>query len=394
VEGHIRSDAHTLITLTLPTRLPEGVFQIGEWEIRTIHLSDPFGDPNFNFVHRRPIVLNGMPLAILSPTLRQTEDITPKIEGVTLVEISINQPFHPDLEVDENGTPSTDRTDDFKQLYGDDFDPYLAKVVELLIKSWPSRKAILSALKLADSYAVLFESPDGLQSYYFFQPLVKLSTFLTARDRFLNRFKKAVDSGHSSERLRKLILSEQPLDAEGLQRFVKAVFFELIVKPSSHGDWWKTVWAEGSDYGKVRLETHVARDIFNVVSWLFTVRSLILDKEVAASGGSIDFLATSASGSKMHRCGIELKYAHHDNVLNGISHQLPDYMDDLEAEVGIFLLLWCKRDNYAKPAKYGEISELVSELRKSTPIDKNIDVIDVNASCRPPPSKRRLGSEY
>ena len=68
---------------------------------------------------------------------------------------------------------------------------------------------------------------------------------------------------------------------------------------------------------------------------------------------------------------------------------MPDYMDDLDAEVGIFLTLWCKGEEFPRPAKYARMSEFLFELRKNVPEDKKIDVIVVNASYGPPPSKRR-----
>lgn len=386
VDGYISPNSSTKIVLTYPSELPEGEYQVGDWTVRVSSLTDPFSDPNFFFLNRQAFVMGGMPLAVISPVLQQRE-------GVMLLELSSVQPFHPDLDVNEDGSMGDDPREELRQLYGENYDPYIAKAIELLrsIKGegWQDREALLSGLKSVDSYSVGFLSPDGITTHHMFRPLVKLSSFLMAQKRFLDRFKRATGEGHKSESLKKLLFNDSPMDAEGLLRYAKAVFRELIVRESDRGEWWKTVWVDGEDFKIVRDEPDVGRDIYNVVSHWFRVKGLTFHREVRASGGSIDMLATSASGSQLHRCGIELKFAHNGNILGGISKQLPDYMEDLQAEVGIFLTLWCKSLSFPKPTKYSEISELVFDLRNSVPENMKIDVIAVNASYRPPPSKRR-----
>lgn len=384
-EGHIPREAKTTIVVSLPTSLPEGVFQVDDCEIRIVPLSDPFSDPNFLFLHRQPIIMGGMPLAVLSPAIANES-------GATLVEVSLPKPFFPGIELNKHRQVEETHREDYKQLHGQDFDPYLAKAAEVLLSVWqnggPSRKEIISSLKKADSYTVAYFSPDREQTYLFFQPLIKLSTFVAARDLFLSRFKKAAAHGHGSKNLKKYLFKETSLDAKGLQRFSKDVIREFISVPSERGEWWKTVWAEGSNYKKVRLEPNVARDIYNVIAPWFKVRGLILDREVSAAGGDIDMLAASPSGTQFHRCGIEIKFAHHSKIVHGISGQLPDYLDDLEAEVGLFVTLWCKGETFPSPSKYEDISALEKELFDNIPHEKCIDVVTVDASFRQPPSKR------
>lgn len=385
-DGHVAPGSSTAILLSVNAALPEGEHKLGDYSIRVFPLSDPFSDLNFRFINQQAFVINGMPLAVLSPALWHTE-------GLSMIEISCPQPFHPDFEVNEDGSIGDSFTDELNKLHGDDYDPYLAKAIQLLravkVEGWPSRTELLSALETADSYFVGFFSPDGKTTHHIFRPLVKLSAFLAAKERFLSQFKIATERGHSNDSLKKLVFDETPMDADALLRYAKAVFRKLIVRESDRGEWWKTVWAEGKNFEAVRSEPDVGRDIANVVSHWFRIKGLAFDKEVSASGGSIDMLVTSAARSQLHRCGIELKYAHHANVLSGISTQLPDYMDDLDAEVGIFLVLWCKSDKFPQPSRYVDASDLVSQLRKEAPENKKISVIPVNASYRPPPSKRR-----
>lgn len=386
VDGFITPNSSTCIVLTIPATLPEGEYDIDGWKVSVASITDPFTDPNFRFIHRQAMVVNGMPMAVLSPALWQTN-------GVMLLEITSSQPFHPDLDVKNDGTLGERRAKELRELHGESYDPYLTKVIELLCKinneDWPNRKNLISSLKLIDSYYVEFISPKGTITHHEFRPLVKLSAFLSSVRRFKERFAQATNKGHEGESLKKLVYSDAPMNAEGLLRYTKAVFRELIARKSEHSEWWKTVWVDGEDYKKVRDEPDVGREISHIVSDWFRVKGLTFDREVRASGGSIDMLVASAHGSQIHRCGIELKYAHHNNVISGVSHQLPDYMDDLEAETGIFLTLWCKGKNFPQPAKYDDISELVSELRKNVPEGKEIEVISVNTSYRPPPSKRR-----
>jgi len=182
-----------------------GEYEVGSWKIKVSPLTDPFSDPNFRFVNQQPFVINGMPLAVLSPTLWQTE-------GVILLEVSTTQPFHPDFEVGEDGQIGDSLEGELRQLYGDDYDPYLAKAIELLreVKSdgWPDRKALVSALKSADSYFLGFFSPEGAITYHVFQPLTRLSAFLPVKKRFLSRFEKATEGGHDGDSLKKLLFND------------------------------------------------------------------------------------------------------------------------------------------------------------------------------------------
>lgn len=384
-EGYIPRDATTGIFLTIPTKIPEGVFRNDECEIRIEAIRDPFVDPNFLFLHRQPIVLNGMPLAILSPAIASDND-------AKLIEISIPKPFHPGIELDENRSVVATHINDFKRIHGQDFDPFLAKAVGALMEvretGWPSREELVSSLRNADSYTVGYFSLNGDQTFHFFQPLVRLSTFVAARSLFLQRFRRATTEGKGSERLKKLLFQSASLDALQLQRFAKEVILQFIAIPSERGEWWKTVWKEGSNYSSVRPEPNVARDIYNVIAPWFKVKGLTLDREVSAAGGSIDMLAASALDSQIHRCGIEVKFAHNDRIIQGISAQLPGYMSDLEAETGLFVSIWCKGKGFVHPAKYSDASDLEKELTECAPKTMSIDIINIDASFRPSPSKR------
>lgn len=386
LEGHIDPNSSTSIVFTLAgTDLPVGSYGVGDWRINIRRISDPFHDPTFRFIHQIAADMDGMPLAVLLPVLSSTE-------GVTLVECGLSLPFHPDFIVNDDGSIGDSLSDSLKRIHGDSYDVYLAKVAELILQirndDWPEGRSIEKLIRSADSYKVNFFSPSGELSYHFFRPLVKLGVFLSAKERFSQRFGAAIKSGGRSDSLKKILFAELTLDANALRHYVKTVFSELIVRESENGEWWKTVWVEGSDFASVRAEPDVARDIYNVVSHWFRVKGLCVDREVRASGGSIDMLVTGAANSEISRCGVEVKFAHHQNVIHGVSHQLPDYMDDLRAEAGIYMVIWCKGDKFSKPTNYASMEELADELKRNVPKEKRIDVVSVNASYRPAPSKR------
>lgn len=92
-EGYIPWEARTTLLVSLPKFLPNVSLETDEGEIRIASITDPFVDPNFLFLHRQPFVVNGMPLAILSPAIGRADD-------AIIVEISIPRPFYPGIDLD------------------------------------------------------------------------------------------------------------------------------------------------------------------------------------------------------------------------------------------------------------------------------------------------------
>ncbi|MBO9426971.1 hypothetical protein J7444_19710 [Labrenzia sp. R4_1] len=385
IRGHIAHNAKTRLILPISTYLPPGTYFEDGCEIRVSQINDPYTDPNFLLLHRQPICMNGMPLAVLSPTLDRGKN-------ATLVDIILPTPFTPGVDLDDQGIVKDVHLSDYKSIHGQDYDPFVSKASQLLLSiknnSWPKREEVVSALKTADSYAVIYSDNKDTPTFHFFQPLVKLSVFISARQQFISRFKDAFKYGQSRSNLKDLILDKRELDASSLSKFARDIIHELICVPSARGEWWKSVWLEGTNYKKLRNEPNVARDIYSIISPWFEVKGMKLDREVSAAGGAIDMLASSACGGEIHRCGIELKYAHNDKIIEGISGQLPDYMVDLKADTGLYVTIWCKGETYIEPTKYTESSELEKDLLKNIPHTKNIKVLIVDASFRQPPSKR------
>ncbi len=90
-----------------------------------------------------------MPLAVLSPAIGSSG-------GITIVNVVVPRPIHPGIELNEQGSFVGFRTEDYAQIHGHDFDPFLSTISELFLSikhdCWPSRDEIVSILMSADSY--------------------------------------------------------------------------------------------------------------------------------------------------------------------------------------------------------------------------------------------------
>jgi len=149
------------------------------------------------------------------------------------------------------------------------------------------------------------------------------------------------------------------------------------------------VWVDDGTYTKVRQETDIERDIFYIISPWFEIHGLRLTRQIAAASGNIDYLVSGGYAGRSLACGIELKYAHHAHLLDGIGLQLPAYMADLETNDGVFIAVWCKGEKFRQPGAYRDVQDLEEALIKQVPKPLVIDVVCVPAQFREVPSRLR-----
>ena len=385
VDGYINKKASTKIVFIVPYLFPIGDYVSDGWKIRVSQSDDPFLDPIFSLLHLQEFIVNGMPLALLSTALN--------LQGAfSIFCLESDELFRPTIETNEDGLVTGNNSGLLKEIHGEYYDPYISKIKDVLIgikdPKWPPKKVIAENIKDIDSYSIEYPQPNGDRGFHMFQPLIKPDVFIEGRDRFVKRFREALNKGHSPKRLKELIFDDNPIDAIGLRDFTQAVFQELIIRECEKGEWWKTVWDDNT-YSTPRKEVDIARDIYHTIVGWFRVKGLILDREVSAAGGSIDMIATGSSGGIIHRCGIEIKFAHSAASLTGLCKQLPLYLDDLDAEFGLYVALWCKSSKFDKPKIHNTIEDFVDLLNENNSRKGSIVISFVDASPKKSPSKQK-----
>jgi hypothetical protein len=110
--------------------------------------------------------------------------------------------------------------------------------------------------------------------------------------------------------------------------------------------------------------------------------NVFIARENKIANGQVDF--TIAQNS--NKICIEVKNAHHPNIIKSINTQLPKYMEGEKTNFGLYVVLWFKsKDGFPFPEKYSTIEELEKELTKVK--SKNIEVVIINCSKPISPSK-------
>lgn len=384
-EGRLRSASKTQISIAIMGNIPEGNYLIDKWTIKAFRRRDQFEDPIFSFVHSLQFIVNGMPMALACPLVNSNEIVT----IITAVTESI---YCPDLTIDEGGVVNISFDDKYDLKDENYIDGYIEKMA-FFINTIASRNGmqtidVRDVIPRSGNYMVSFMNGSGETEYFFVKLLTGANAFLDIRDRLLSRFEEAEARGSRRDRLNQLAFTELPKSSPGLQRYIMDLIYELIVEPCRKSDLWKEAWKIDSNYTATINEPDFGRKIYHILSSWLLARGISLDREISAAGGSLDFLATCAVNNKIIRCGIELKYAHHTNIIGGLSNQLTSYMEDLDIESGVYLIVWCKHKDFTYPEKYEKIGDLVAALRKSNTMPSRVDIATIDASKKQAPSKR------
>ena len=135
-------------------------------------------------------------------------------------------------------------------------------------------------------------------------------------------------------------------------------------------------------------EPQIQPFIFSILNTLFNSLLINCDKEPELAGGKVDFLLSYNTMSELFSIAVEFKLAHHKEIDHGLKVQLPAYMNAKRSKYGIFLVFWFKDDNFSQPTKYHDPDELKVHLQTLIPEDKIIEIIIIDCSNQPPPSKR------
>lgn len=119
---------------------------------------------------------------------------------------------------------------------------------------------------------------------------------------------------------------------------------------------------------------------------IFDVMGIQISREVMTSNGSVDYLCsyTNKEG-KILKCCIELKNAHNTKIKDGITKQLPEYLEGENTKFAIYLILWYKGNDFDEPKEFSDINSMKDNLEsiKNDKYNINITIIDCNKPISP-----------
>ena len=102
--------------------------------------------------------------------------------------------------------------------------------------------------------------------------------------------------------------------------------------------------------------------LFYSLRFLSEIKGINISRETVSANGSLDFFFHCTREEKSLKVCVELKNAHHEKSDRGNNTQLIEYIKDTGYKHGIYLVLWYKGENFAKPEKYPTIEELQNKL--------------------------------
>lgn len=358
---------------------PEG------YTIEFIRLRHLFDDPVFLFLNSLQQNINGMPTSIFS-------DAIGNIGNSAIVRITLNEFFHPDFELVDNRISYID-FEEKEATLGRKYYPHKDRIVELLRKLHSEHSDELPIeikredinINLISNYLVNYQDQYGTSIFHKVNTITNLDSYLRVKERYLEKIAR-MDLSDEFPEIRKLMLDTEIVSAGTFRDFIIRILELTVKKQIELGGIYGFLW---NDFGfkKPRKETDIQPLIKSHLRPILEVKGIQISREIVAANGSLDFLCSYTYGGRLFKVGIELKKAHHEKLVNGLTQQLPQYLKDEGTRHGIFLVLWFKNSNFGQPAKYDSIDNLKILLEKNIPKKYQFNIVVIDCTKPIAPSK-------
>jgi hypothetical protein len=241
-------------------------------------------------------------------------------------------------------------------------------------------------INLISNYLVNYIDEDGKSFFNKVYAVTTPDSFPKIKTRYLDKVSK-LNLSEEFLSIRELNFDSYIASSNSLCDFVfKAM--EIIVKKSIEMRGVYRYFWEDKSMSKPLTEPGVQPLIKSHIQPTLENKGIQISREVVAANGSIDYLCTYTKDDKLFKVGIELKNAHHPDLLHGLTNQLPAYLDDEGTQDGIFIVLWYKHQLYPYPGGYNTIDELKSYLQSYNPKKYRIRVMIIDCTKKIVPSDR------
>ncbi len=346
-------------------------------------INNLYDDPIFKFLDSSELRINSFPFSIFSDSIGNTND------SISLNFI-IKEFYHPDFSVIENGIKPIDFTE-YDAKIGRKYYPHKEYIVELLRNLKKERKdefPIEIELKninidLISNYYVSYHDSNLNLLYHKVHTITNLDSYIKIKDRFLTKLSE-LNLTNEIDDIRSLIFDTEIVSLVTLNKFIKKLLQIVVKKSIELRGVNKNLWKDSLPV----KETEAQPIIFNFIKSIAEIKGIQISREMISANGSLDFHCSYTYNGKLLKTCIELKNAHHSDIIHGISVQLPKYIMDEGNGYGIFLVLWYKSGVFNKPTKFRDIANLKEELLKHIPEKLRIEIEIVDCTIKLPPSKK------
>jgi hypothetical protein len=356
-----------------------------KYAVEFIMLKNLFDDPIFLFLNSLQQNINGMPTTILS-------DAIGNIDQSTVVRITMQEFFHPDFDLFDDRITYINFEEKEAKL-GRKYYPHKDRIVEMLRKlhsdyagqiPFDMKKEDIN-INLISNHLVNYIDEKNNSIFHKVHTITNLDSYLKVKKRYLE---KIAELNLSDEFLgiRELLLKTDIVTAGSLREFICRALDLTVKKSIELRGIYKFLWKDGK-LSEPLSEPEIQPMIKTYLQPILEVKGIQISREIVAANGSLDFLCTYTHEGSLFKVGIELKKAHHDDLLNGLTQQLPQYLRDEGTRYGIFLVLWFKNDSFREPRKFNSIPDLAKDLGKNIPKEYQFRVVVIDCTQKPSPSK-------
>ncbi len=376
----------TIITFTVPEfRIPKNTtININKSvTLEVNNVNNLYDDPIFKFLDDSELTINSFPLSVFSDSIGNTNNSL----NFTFI---IKKFYHPDFTLEEGNIKHIDFSDKDAKI-GRKYYPHKEYIIELLRKLKKEKEELFPikidlqkiTIDLISNYYVAYYDLNKNLIYHKVYTITNLDSYLKVKQRFLTKLAE-LNLSKDYDDIRNLIYEIDITNARILNGFIKSIIRLSVKKAIELRGLNKTLWEEDSPI----KETDAQPIIFNLIKAIGEIKGIQISRETIAANGSLDFHCSYTHNGKLLKSCVELKNAHHPEIIHGISSQLPKYILDEGNRYGVFLVLWYKNKNFNKPTKYNSVIELHDELKKSLPRKFKIEIEIIDCNIKQSPSKK------
>lgn len=378
----------TVISFVIPYALKEDYkkFSGDKYDVEFLKIKSLFDDPIFRFLRELDISINNsFPLTVLS-------DAVGNINESTLVNVIISDFYHPDFEIVEDRLVAKDFSEK-EALLGRTYYPHKDTIVRILrdlIKSVGDNCPIEINqdeinINLISNYFVNNIDNTGKSVYHKLYTITNLDSYLSIKKRYLNQISKLnLDDDYT--KIKELLYDTDIVNSNVFREFLTKLIDLVVKKSIEKREIYKFLW-ESDVYDLPKSEREIQPIIKSHLQPILEIKGIQISREIVAANGSLDYHCSYNIDNNLNKVCIELKLAHNEKLLDGISKQLPAYMADEGTRDGLFIVLWFKNENFDEPSKYKNKNQLLIDLQNSVPDNLRIDVILIDCSQPTVPSK-------
>jgi hypothetical protein len=353
--------------------------------IEFIRLKNLFDDPIFLFLNNLQQNLNGMPTTIFS-------DAVGNIDHSTVVHITMQEFFHLDFDLVDDRITYIDFEEKEAKL-GRKYYPHKDRIVEILRKLHSDHTGQIPFdmkreeinINLISNHLVNYIDENNNSIFHKVHTITNLDSYLKVKNRYLEKIAELNLSDEFLD-IRELLFETDIVTSGSLREFISRALDLTVKKSIELRGIYKFLWKD-SKLEEPLNEPDIQPMIKTHLQPILEAKGIQISREIVAANGSLDFICTYTSNGSLFKVGIELKRAHHENLLKGLTQQLPQYLKDEGTKQGIFLVLWFKNDNFRQPSKYDSISVLIKDLEPNIPKKYQFKIMVIDCTKHPSPSK-------